>query len=210
MFLESFSTASTRAPSTAPDTLIGALSPEFKGRAPTFQPDLGFSSEQETCAGSQSDDDDDDGEDEFVGEPQDVTLPRMERISRLERLMTSVHELQAIDKDIDGLISRVFGVGPSDPDAFGPSYSREQLLSYHVTLQKVIDQPSRIKPKAEKIAAPVCAVPPGWQKKESTKYPGRYYYVNSQTGATTWKLAPAEPQLLPPPIGPPPGLSLIR
>eukprot|EP00929_Paragymnodinium_shiwhaense_P119084 TRINITY_DN90972_c0_g1_i1.p1 TRINITY_DN90972_c0_g1~~TRINITY_DN90972_c0_g1_i1.p1 ORF type:complete len:665 (-),score=227.56 TRINITY_DN90972_c0_g1_i1:327-2321(-) len=32
-------------------------------------------------------------------------------------------------------------------------------------------------------------VPAPWYQKESSKYPGRYYYVNAETGATTWKKA---------------------
>lgn len=38
-------------------------------------------------------------------------------------------------------------------------------------------------------------VPHPWYKKESSKYPGRFYYVNKETGATTWKKADIKVEL---------------
>eukprot|EP00929_Paragymnodinium_shiwhaense_P016713 TRINITY_DN125303_c0_g1_i1.p1 TRINITY_DN125303_c0_g1~~TRINITY_DN125303_c0_g1_i1.p1 ORF type:complete len:360 (-),score=96.64 TRINITY_DN125303_c0_g1_i1:236-1315(-) len=48
-----------------------------------------------------------------------------------------------------------------------------------------------------------------WIKKESSKYPGRFYYVNSETGESSWKV-PKDfcPAASTPTFAPPPGLSL--
>jgi len=49
-----------------------------------------------------------------------------------------------------------------------------------------------------------------WFKKESSKHPGRFYYVNAETGESSWKKPAdiAESTVKPVPFAPPPGLCL--
>jgi hypothetical protein len=119
------------------------------------------------------------------------------RIDRLGKLFHCVEDLRSIEKEIDRLTNMLGGCA-----ALG-----------------------KLAPVAEVDAQAMLAesLPSPWYKKESSKHQGRFFDVNKDTGATSWKL-PVSPQLplaaaVPPPPGlenmmlpvvkPPPGLEMV-
>jgi len=105
-----------------------------------------------------------------------VDAGKCHRIDRLGKLFHCVEDLRSIEKEIDRLTSVLggcAGLGKLAPVA-------------EVDVQEML---------AESLPSP-------WYKKESSKHAGRFFYVNKDTGATSWKL-PVSPQ---PPLAAPPGL----
>lgn len=69
-------------------------------------------------------------------------------------------------------------------------FERLQALLYCAQELRAIEvQVDDIDKRAEESQEPVCVrEPSAWYKKASQKHPGKCYYVNKDTGATSWKL----------------------
>jgi hypothetical protein len=72
-------------------------------------------------------------------------------------------------------------------------YEKKQLekkLKRLTTLVTCVEEISAIQRSADacasKISSPAADGAQVWSKKESSKYPGKFYYVNSKTGKTSW------------------------
>eukprot|EP00929_Paragymnodinium_shiwhaense_P090346 TRINITY_DN50497_c0_g1_i1.p1 TRINITY_DN50497_c0_g1~~TRINITY_DN50497_c0_g1_i1.p1 ORF type:complete len:256 (-),score=70.68 TRINITY_DN50497_c0_g1_i1:147-914(-) len=140
-------------------------------------------------------------EDEYEGDDNLGELPFSQesddRLRRLAQLLASVDELTAIEREIDAL-SEKFGFSGQKRECSVPE--RNQLVVAPAPVPVV--EPKK---NDDALAA-------GWYRKESSKYPGKFYYVNETTGETSWKLpkaanqqAPAKPMAA---FAPPPGLEL--
>lgn len=212
------SQASTRCSSRASD--MTGPSPDYILRSPVALSDLDVMSEEDEDLLSSDDGDDKQGgfsslqqldeRAEEMEQNQDSIDKKTERLMRLEQLMASVHELQAVDQALDALIAKVNQPRPSKT-----TYSKELMLQVRLGVLAAEATAPKVPAPAPKPQQP--EVPAGWHRKESGKYPGRFYYVNNKTGETVWKMpkpdlseelasiAPEEPQAV---WRAPPGLSM--
>lgn len=95
---------------------------------------------------------------EELNEEQLFLPPHKEqRMQRLEALLFCIQDLRVIDKEIEKITDKV-----------------TSRLDVDVQVEKKTE-------KAKKRHGSK------WFKKESAKHPGRFYYVNAETGASSWK-----------------------
>jgi len=107
-------------------------------------------------------------------------------MQKLEALLFCIQDLNCIEKEIEKINSRL---------EVGKIEAKQP--------KKVVTEKESPSPKKRSGK---------WFKKESSKHPGRFYYVNAETGESSWKrpadLAEAAVKPLPVAFTPPPGLCL--
>lgn len=89
-----------------------------------------------------------------------------QRLRHLTALLTSVQSLQEVAQAMDSIQGRLEKHAKTTAPATNACQQQPHL------------------------AVGETAVPAPWQRKESSQYPGRFYFVNGITGKTVWKLPP--------------------